>query len=47
VKLLDLLMNDGENGAGRVAVLELRDKWMGKKIALCAFFVGLQGIIEN
>jgi hypothetical protein len=47
VEFLDLLMNNSENGARRVAVLELGDKWMGKKIALCAFFVGLQGIIEN
>jgi hypothetical protein len=39
-------MNDGENGGERAAILELGDKWMGKKIALCAFFVGLQGIIE-
>jgi hypothetical protein len=44
---LDLLMNEGENGAGRVAVLELGGKWMCKKVALCAFSVGLQGIIEN
>jgi hypothetical protein len=45
--LLDLLMNNSENSGERVAVLELSDKWMGQKIALCAFFVGLQGIIEN
>jgi hypothetical protein len=47
VEFLDLLMNDSENGAGRPAVLELGDKWMSKKIVLCASFVGLQGIIEN
>jgi hypothetical protein len=47
MELLKLLIHDGENGGERVAVLELGDKWMGKKIALCAFFVGLQGIIEN
>ena len=47
MELLYLLVNDSENGAERVAVLELCDKWMGKKIVLCAFFVGLQGIIEN
>ena len=34
-------MNDRENSAGGVAVLELSDKWMGKKIVLGAFFVGL------
>jgi hypothetical protein len=47
MELLDSLMNDIENGAERIAVLELGGKWMGKKIALCAFFVVLQGIIEN
>ena len=44
---LDLLVNEGENGAGRGTVLELSDKWMRKKIVLGAFFVGLQGIVEN
>jgi hypothetical protein len=44
---LDLLMNEDENGTGRVARLELGGKWVCKEIALCAFFVGLQGIIEN
>jgi len=44
---LDLLVDDGENGAGRVASLELGGKWMCEKITLCSFFVGLQGIIEN
>lgn len=44
---LDLLMNEGENGAGRVASLELGGEWVCKKIALCALFVRLQGIIEN
>ena len=44
---LDLLMNEGENGAGRVAVLELGDKWMRKEIILCALFVGVQGIVKD
>ena len=43
---LDLLMNEGENGAGRCTVLELDDKWMCKEIVLGTFFVGLQGIVE-
>ena len=42
-----MLMNDGENGAETVAILELGDKRMRKKIALRTSFVGLQGIIEN
>jgi len=44
---LDLLMNEGENGAGRGTVLELDDKWMRKEIVLGTFFVGLQSIVEN
>ena len=44
---LDLLMNEGENGAGGVTVLELDDKWMRKNIFLGTFFVGVQGIVEN
>jgi hypothetical protein len=47
MELLDLLMNNSENGGESVAVLELGDKWMGQKVALCAFFVCLQGVIEN
>ena len=43
---LELLMNEGENGAGRGTVLELDDKWMCKEIVLGTFFVGLQGIVE-
>ena len=46
-RALDLLMKDGENGAGRVAGLELGGEWVCKKILLCAFFVFFQGIIEN
>jgi hypothetical protein len=42
-----LLVNEGENGAGSVTVLELEDKWMGKDIVLGTFFVDLQGIVEN
>ena len=40
-------MNDSENGAGRVAVLELDEKWMSKEIVFGTFLVGLQGIVEN
>jgi hypothetical protein len=47
MKFLDLLMKDSENGAERVAVLELDGKRVRKKIVLCVSFVGLQGIIEN
>ena len=44
---LNLLLNEGENVAGRGTVLELSDKWMGKEIVLGTFFVGVQGIVEN
>ena len=44
---LDLLVDEGENGAGGGTVLELSDKWMGKDIVLGTFFVCLQGIVEN
>ena len=44
---LDLLMNEGENGAGRGTILELDGKWVGKDIVLGTFFVGVQGIVEN
>jgi hypothetical protein len=40
-------MNDGENGAGRLAGLELGGKWMCKEIAFCTLFVRLQGITKN
>jgi hypothetical protein len=44
---LDLLLNEGENGAGRGTVLELSDKRMRKEIVLGTFSVSLQGIVEN
>jgi hypothetical protein len=47
IELLDLLLKDVENATRRVAVLELGSEWVGEKIVLCAFFVRIQGIIEN
>jgi hypothetical protein len=44
---LDLLMDNGENGAGRVAALELEGQWMCKKIAFCVLFIRLQGVIKD
>jgi hypothetical protein len=44
---LDLLMKDGENGAGRVASPELGGKWMREEITFCSLFVCLQGIIKD
>ena len=44
---LNLLMDEGENGAGRIAALELDGQWMCKKVAFCLLFIRLQSIIEN
>ena len=47
LKSLDLLMNEGENGAEGGTILELDDKWMCKEIVLGTSFVSIQGIVEN
>jgi hypothetical protein len=47
IKCLYLLVKNGENCAGRVALLELGGEWLDKKILLCALFVCFQGIIED
>ena len=47
MKSFDLLMNDGENLAGSVAILKLSGEWVFQKVAPRAFFVCLQGIIKN
>ncbi len=44
---LNLLINEGENVAGRVAVLEVGEKWVREEILPCALLVGLQGIVED
>jgi len=46
IELLALLLKDGDDGAGRVACLELRGEWMHEKVLLCSPFVCFQGIIE-
>jgi hypothetical protein len=47
IELLDLLLKDVENAAGRLAVLELGSEWVGAKVLLRASLVCFQGIIEN
>ena len=42
-----MLMNEGDNGGGGGAVLELDGEWMRKDIVLGTFFVRLQGIVEK
>jgi hypothetical protein len=44
---LNLLINEGKNIAGRVAVLEVGKKWVCEEILPGVLSVGLQGIIEN
>ncbi len=44
---LKLLIDEGENIAGRVAVLELGEKWVREEILPRALFVGFQSIVEN
>jgi len=47
IELVDLFLEDGENVAGVAAILQLCDERVRKKILLCAFFVCLQGIVED
>ena len=47
MEMLYLLLKHGENGAGRLAGLELGCERMGKKVLLCLLFVGFQGITES
>ena len=47
IELLDLLLKDIEDAAGRVAGFELASEWVRGKMLLCAFFVRFQSIIEN
>ena len=47
IELLDLLLKHGENAASRIAGFEPVSEWVRKKIVLRAFFVRLQGIIED
>ena len=44
---MELLMNDGENVAGRATILKLGGKWVFQKVPSHAFFVCLQGICKN
>jgi hypothetical protein len=44
---LHLLLKHDENGAGRLAGLELGCEGMGKKVVLCLLFVGFQGVTKN
>jgi hypothetical protein len=42
-----LLLNDGENGAGRIASLKLGGEWMCNEITFCMLFVYLKGVIQD
>ena len=47
IGFLHLLLEYDENGARRLAGLELGREWMGKKIVFRLLFVDFQGVIEN
>jgi hypothetical protein len=46
IELMDLLVKDSENGARRVACLQLGGEWMCEKILLCTPLVRFQCIME-
>ena len=47
VKLLNLILKDGDDGVSRVAVLQLGDKRMGEKVVLGLLLVGLERSLED
>jgi hypothetical protein len=47
IEFLNLLLKRGENTTGRITVFEPVGEWVREEIVLCAFFVRVQGIIEN
>ena len=47
VKLLNLLLKDGDYGGSRVAVLQLGGKRMTEKVVLGLLLVGLEGSLED
>ena len=47
IEFLYLLLKHVENGAGRLAGLELGCEWMGEKVVLGFLFVGFQGVTKN
>jgi hypothetical protein len=42
-----LLLKNSNNGCWRIAGLQLRGEWMRKQILPRAFFVRIQGIIDQ
>jgi hypothetical protein len=48
-EILDIafLVNDGQNVAGKLAILQIGDEWMYNKIIPRLFAIPLQGITEN
>ena len=46
VELSNLILKDGEDGAGGVAFLQLLGKWMGEKVVLGLLLVGIYGSLE-
>ena len=46
VEFSNLILKDGEDGAGGVAFLQLLGKWMGEKVVLGLLLVGIYGSLE-
>jgi hypothetical protein len=47
VKFSDLVLEEGKDGGGRVAGLQLGGKRMCEKVGLGLLLIGLQGSLEN
>ena len=47
IELLNLLLKDSSNAAGRVAFLELCSEWVREEVLLCASLIFFHGIVEN
>ena len=47
IKLLDQILEDRQDGGGRVTGLQLGGKGMCEKLAFCLFLIRLQGGIED
>jgi hypothetical protein len=40
-------VKDGENGTGRIAILELGGEGMCKKVVFCALLVCIQSVVDD
>src|SRR5712671_4543910 len=47
IVFLDFAVKEGNNGSGRVAVLELSCEWVCEEIVVCVVFIFPQGMTEG